>query len=628
MKNYNCFIICFIVVLCTFFLGIGYAQLSEIELSITGDAIALGQTGILISDIEYQENINADPQSSKIITYYQTLLSTKNVLGNTLDSSITYQIKFKNLSNSDKFYDQILYDSSFYDNEDIKVELNGINKGDVVHPNEEITGTVTFKYKEGLTTITNNELNSYINFKFIDTLGNHTITYDNSIPTTGYNYPIAVQDHGSLSFYLQGTKPTKIFVNNNLWTGYNMNTGRLVLDDITEDITISANYTPVNTAIFGDRNTIYNAMTNLAGGGSNITAIKFSDSVPSGATTREVQASSSPEKIYMWYDNGIIYWNSNNWNPQLRGSMSQLFNGFSNLNDISGLETWDTSEVTAIWEMFKGCSSLTSAESLKYWDVHNVTNMLGVFNGCFALNSIKGFDNWDVSSVTNMKSLFVSNRSLADISPISNWNVSNVHEFSGMFQACNSLSDISALAYWNTQSATEMIQLFQAAPITDLSPLASWNVANVTDMRQIFFQCRQVESLAPLMNWQTSSLASLNQAFAQMSNLTSTTGLDNWDVSHVTNYNSLLDGCSKVTSLSGLTNWNVSSGTTFVAAFYGLSRLTQEGADSINGWQLSNTANFNNMFKNTGKRPTFTFIVDGNSVQGQYDGNGTLYIPS
>ena len=626
MKNKCLF---FMILICCFtcLLGVGYAQISGVDLSVSGNALALKQSGVVISSIKYQSDVGADITNSKIITYYQTLLSTKTILGDELSSSLTYQIKFKNMTSAVTYYDGITYDNSFYDNDDIVIVLDGLNVGDSINPGEEISATVTFKYKDGLTAINNNELNSYVKFKFVDTVGAHTITYDSSIPASLYGYPTSVADHGSVSFYLQGEKPTKIYVNNKLWLGYNMNTGRLVLDDITEDITIRADYTPVSVAIFDSKNTLYNKMISLAGGAANIRAIKYSDSTD-GVTTTEVQDSSSTEKIYMWYDNGTIYWNSNNINPKLIGGYGQLFNGFSNLVDISGLESWDTSEVTALWETFKGCSSLVDAEPLKYWDVSSVTNMLGMFNGCTSLSSIKGFDNWDVSNVTNMNSLFVSNRTLSDISPLSTWNVSNVRGFSGIFQACSSLSDISPLAYWNTSSATEMIQMFQATLVSDLSPISNFNVSNVTDMRQMFFQCRQVTSLGALSNWDTKSLTSLNQTFAQMSKLTSTDGLDNWDVSKVTNFNSLFDGCSNLTTLNGLRNWNVENGRSYTAAFYGLSKLTADGASKINDWNLSNTATFTGMFRNTSNRPTFTFIVDGATVQGAYDSNGTLYIPS
>ena len=609
------------------FLGIGYAQISNVNLDINGTATAYKQTGIVITNVTYSNNNNANVNSSNINHYYQTMLDSKVVLGNTLDSTITYNIEITNLTSNDVAFEGVVYDPSFYDNNDITFMLNNLNVGDVLEAGDTISFQITFKYNDNLATITSNNLNSYLNFKFGEVVSGHRITYDSPIVATGYNYPTSVDDHGTVSFYFQGTKPSKVFVDGNLWKGYNMNTGRLVLDDINSDIFVSADFTPVNRAYFATN--LSSQMRTLSGGATNVTAIKYSDTIPSGASTINVRKDASSEDIFMWYDNGVIYWNSSCLNPSATGAtLYQLFSGYTNLVDISGLETWDTSGATTVLEMFKNDSKLVDASSLRYFDMSSIINMRGMFNGASSLSNITGLDNWDVSNVQDMNSLFVSNYSLIDISPLASWNTRSVKSISGILQECRSLVDISALANWNTSNLTEIVQLLQNTQVSDLTPISNWDVSKVQDMRQFLFKCTKVTSLEPLSSWQTNSLLNLNQAFAQMNSITNFHGLENWNVSNVTNFSNMCDGCTKLNTLEALQNWNVSSGTNFAVMFYGNSSITAQGAQFINGWTLNPTANFNQMFNRVNNKPTFYFDVGGVPTAGTWSSNGTLIVPS
>ena len=150
----------------TLFLGIGYAQISSVELNIGGSVIAQKQTGVVIMDVHYVSNNNANISSSIINSYYQTMLNSKIVLGNDSSSSITYEITIKNLTNAPKRFDGAVYEQEFYDNPNITYELNGLSIGDVLASNQSVTFTITYKYTG--TDISNNILNSYINFSFND----------------------------------------------------------------------------------------------------------------------------------------------------------------------------------------------------------------------------------------------------------------------------------------------------------------------------------------------------------------------------------------------------------------------------------------------------------------------------
>jgi len=146
------------------FLGVGYAQIAGINLEVNGTASLNEQTGIVISDINYSSSVLADPSQSSINTYYQTMLDSTIVLGNDTTSSITYQVTVRNLTEDNYVFSKVIYDEDFYDNENITYELSGISHGSLLGANQSITFNVTFKYTGN--DISNNTLNSFLNFKF------------------------------------------------------------------------------------------------------------------------------------------------------------------------------------------------------------------------------------------------------------------------------------------------------------------------------------------------------------------------------------------------------------------------------------------------------------------------------
>lgn len=163
MKKNRIVLYSILILFSCLFLGVGYASISSIGLDVEGEASLDKQSGILISDVVDGINTN----SSLINTYYQTNLdSTITLERNNLSSIVTYQITILNKTETPQEFEGIIYDDEWYDNNDIIIELSGLSVGDVVNVDNSITFTVTFKYDPNISSITNNILNSYINFKF------------------------------------------------------------------------------------------------------------------------------------------------------------------------------------------------------------------------------------------------------------------------------------------------------------------------------------------------------------------------------------------------------------------------------------------------------------------------------
>lgn len=153
-----------IIVILSTFLGVGYAQISAVDLTISGKATMKKQEGIMITSINYVSGTNVNQNLSTINDFYQTTMDSTIVLNNDLASTITYQVSIQNTLNEAYTFAGVIYDPNFYDNANIVYEVSGINIGDKIEPNEIKTLMITFKYNG--TILLNNTLNSFLNFKF------------------------------------------------------------------------------------------------------------------------------------------------------------------------------------------------------------------------------------------------------------------------------------------------------------------------------------------------------------------------------------------------------------------------------------------------------------------------------
>jgi hypothetical protein len=161
------------------FLSVGYAAVTGVSLEITGTAKS-NNNELMITDITYFGDVNADVPNSSINNYYLTIMNSKVALTNDKTSEITYNVTIHNFDNVFKKYKETIYDPSFYDNADITFELDGIDTSVVLAPNDTLTFKITFKYKEEKEDYTNTVLNSILNFKFDD------VDYVAKIGTTYY----------------------------------------------------------------------------------------------------------------------------------------------------------------------------------------------------------------------------------------------------------------------------------------------------------------------------------------------------------------------------------------------------------------------------------------------------------
>ena len=252
-----------------------------------------------------------------------------------------------------------------------------------------------------------------------------------------------------------------------------------------------------------------------------------------------------------------------------------LFDGFTKLGSIEGMEYFDTSHVTNMYSMFQGCSSLTSID-LSNFDTSSVINMSSMFNGCSSLTSID-LSNFDTSSVANMPAMFRGCSSLTDLN-LSNFDTRNVIDMSSMFFGCSSLISID---------------------------LSNFDTSSVTNMSYLFYNCSSLSSLN-LSYFNTNQVKNMSFLFRGCSGLTDL-DLSHFDTSNVTNMSNMFDGCSSLVNLD-IRNFNTSSVTNMGAMFWNCRSLINLDLSSFN---TSNVTKYDNVYSMFGNCINLTTIHYG-----------------
>ena len=287
--------------------------------------------------------------------------------------------------------------------------------------------------------------------------------------------------------------------------------------ELTEDITVYAKW-KVPTAMFDTGKNVNVKMKKLSGKSSatyktsnkTITSIQKANVMPDLTTMSKdniVSTTASDVPIYMWFDNGKIYWWSKAKNVYLNQNSSYMFNYCEALTNLD-LKSFDTSKVTTMDSMFNYCGALTSLD-LKSFDTSNVTNMSNMFLACIALTSLD-VSRFNTSNVTNMSGMFYSCVALTSLD-VSRFNTSNVTDMSDMFNCCFRLTNLDVSSF-DTSNVTSMNSMFSSCnKLTSLN-LKNFKTNNVTNMRAMFNGCHVLTSL-DVSSFDTSNVTHMGRMF-------------------------------------------------------------------------------------------------------------------
>ena len=360
---------------------------------------------------------------------------------------------------------------------------------------------------------------------------------------------------------------------------------------------------------------------------TNILAIKESQNEPSDENkTNEhiVSTDDSPYPIYMWFDNGTLYWWSEDKTPALNEDSAGMFIRLNSLLDFSGIEKFDATKVKSLTYAFAGLS-IENLLFLKNWNTSSLENLSFAFYEDRQLLTTSGLENWNTSNVNTLMATFYANFSLNDVSALKNWDVRKVETMAMLFTCCFDIEEID-LSNWATDSLTDMKYMFASLQYSGDRTLqnklkhiylsSSFNTSKVTNMASLLYWDEYLEDYDFLQYLDVSNVTKLDSFFQNNTNLNSLSLIRDWDVSKVTTMYLTFAGCTNLTSVEPIKNWVVSSVTNMDRMFFGDTKITD--INEIKDWDITNVTTFSFMLRNVPSFPEFT------KVQGTWDDKGTF----
>ena len=179
------------MIVAALFMGIGYAQVTRITLGFEGGGEASVFTSVVITNVSYLSNSEADTTNSKINFARETMVDSSIILGNVSTSTITYQITVYNNTDKEHVFIGVITDtndSSLYSNPNIEFSVTELEEyKTTIAPGETIVFELTFKYKEGAD-VSNGILASKLNFRFKE-IPKFVLSNEGKELTTSKMYP-------------------------------------------------------------------------------------------------------------------------------------------------------------------------------------------------------------------------------------------------------------------------------------------------------------------------------------------------------------------------------------------------------------------------------------------------------
>ena len=152
--------------------------------------------------------------------------------------------------------------------------------------------------------------------------------------------------------------------------------------------------------------------------------------------------------------------------------LSHLFKEYIHLHVLSGLETWDVSQVENMYSLFYNFKYIKEL-NIGNWDTRNVIGMGGMFENCRFLEKLD-IGNWNTGQVRDMSWMFNGCNSLEELH-IENWDVSQVIRMAGMFRNCINLKNLD-IKNWDVSQVADMKNMFvNCMDLTDLD-LTGWTL--------------------------------------------------------------------------------------------------------------------------------------------------------
>ena len=349
--------------------------------------------------------------------------------------------------------------------------------------------------------------------------------------------------------------------------------------------------------------------------------------------------------VYVLSD-GVIYAPKNS---------MDLFRNMANLETVN-VQKLDVSRVESLESAFRSCKKLKSLD-VSTWKVSSVTNMYGTFLNCISLEQIIGLENWDTSSVTTTNRMFSQcdvltdvNLSALDLSAVtdaermfykcqvleeldaSTWNFGSLVNARNMFKYCYKLREIKGMGNWNTHNVDNLWDTFALCwSLESLEGLQNWDLSSMIKIAGTFQECRALtdDDVAVLYNWDMTNVEDISWMFRGCTGLVNI-DLSNWDTSNIKMFNSMFSshdshsGSMNLVSM-GIENWDMSSAENLGYMFYGCGQITDM---DLSNWDVSNVTNMYHLFADCFKMVNYNFsgwnTEKVTSIDGIFNSNKAL----
>ncbi len=315
-----------------------------------------------------------------------------------------------------------------------------------------------------------------------------------------------------------------------------------------------------------------------------ITKIIFTNTVPSNTTAKwDVSAENATGTVTSYLVPSVVKDGTQYYDQYIVAkseikvtSGENLFNKYTKITEIKGMELLDTRDVTNMFKMFYDCDSLTNLNLGENFNTSNVTDMYGMFEECRSLTELNLGDNFDTSNVSDMYGMFGACKSLVELNLGDNFDTSNVIDMGYMFSDCWSLKELSLGKNFDTSNVVNMHAMFGGcSSLTELNLGEKFYTSNVEDMNYMFCSCYVLTQLNLGQNFDTSNVTGMDEMFSLCYSLTKLNLGEKFDTSNVTDMCEMFYCCESLTELNLGDNFDTSNVTDMYSMFNECYSLTE-----------------------------------------------------
>ena len=501
-----------IVLLLVVFITIGFSAFQS-----SLDIGSIAATFRINKDIRITK-ISLDSATNNAISNWQdyntTSIST-NIDLPSRNSTITYEVEITNLGNIEM---GILGISGLPSNLDYELTNYTLKDElcDYLDDSECKLGSVsklliTLKYKNNGFDSSNTNYNVQLDFDFRRF---YSITYVNLNST---NLPTKAIEGDNIEFTLNTPYPSSVHFDGTTNASYNANTGKININDINDDITISYLTMSYFVAYDGVNNQLFNqfSTTNIKSFSRNTTKTLSEVQAMVNNNTAYIISTSSTDpdypsnnEIYGWVDNNNFYWwseaNVVYYHPYTLGA----FRLMTNLTTVD-LNGTNTSLVRNFAHWFDKDAKLTTINGKI-----NTSGLVLEYNPNFNYGNDQ---DENASSGFGLTYMFNDCKILTSIDT-SEITTTNSSDLKRMFGGCAKLTSLD-VGHFDTHNARSMYWMFRKFEKVNELDLRSFDTSNVESMYGMFVNATGLETIYLGENFDTSKVKQFNRMFDSATNL-------------------------------------------------------------------------------------------------------------